>query len=285
MSKFEIKEVVAVTDGSSVDLRPQWNVDGNSIIFERKTTQGSMLFRVDVGRTPPKGAEPIALCNEGASKVQGRAAFFAQDDFAFVSNRSGVPAVWRANLNRGLVEQLTLPVADEADYGPTARPDSDGRFAFFRIIGSGKPHLYVGRLGETNQPLATGRADGDQPWFLPKAEHLVFHSRRDGDDGLFVRDVGTGTKARRISPADAATPYVTPFPSPDGRHVVFADASEGVSQVYAMEMDATGRRQLTFGDEPSCFPAWSPSGDQIVVVRGDPFAPSPTGRLLILRIG
>jgi TolB protein len=284
MSKFEVKEIVPITDGSSVDLRPQWNVDASSIVFERRTAFGSMLFRLELGAGRSEKAEPLSLCNKGATEVQGRAAFFARDDFAFVSNRSGVPAVWRADLNRGLVEPLTLPAADERDYGPTARTDSGGHFAFFRIIGSGRPHLYVGRLGETHQPLATGRADGDQPWFLPLAERLVFHSRRDGDDGIFERDVGRETSARRLGRGDEATSFVTPFPSPDGRYVAFASASSGVSQIHVMAMDATERQQLTFADAPSCFPAWSPNGDEIVFVEGDPFGAHPTGRLCILRL-
>lgn len=284
MTPFEVKEILLVTDGASVDLRPQWNVDARSIVFERKTASGSMLFRLELGAASARKVEPVSACNRGATQVQGRAAFFAQDDFAFVSNRSGVPAVWRADLNQGLVEQLTLPAADERDFGPTARTDSNGRFAFFRVIGAGKPHLYVGRLGETHQPLATGRADGDQPWFLPSAERLVFHSRRDGDDGIFERDVNRETSARRLGSGDEATPFVTPFPSPDGRYIAFASRASGVSQIHVMGIDGTGRQQLTFGEQPACFPAWSPHGREIVFVEGDPFAARPTGRLCIMRL-
>ncbi|MEO8080772.1 MAG: hypothetical protein ABI641_09595, partial [Caldimonas sp.] len=243
MAEFEVAETLPLTDGVQADLRPQWNVDGRSIVFERATATGSMLLRAELRGAGLAKIEPLDLCNRGATRTQGRAAFFAQDDFAFVSNRSGSPAIWRAHLGTGLLEQLTLPAADEADYGPTARADSDGHFAYFRIIGSGKPHLFVGRLGETIQPLATGRLDGDQPWFMPTAARLVFHSTRDGDHGVFVREVDQAAKARRLAPADEATPYVTPFPSTDGEHIVFASAASGVSQIHVMRSDGTGRQQ------------------------------------------
>jgi Tol biopolymer transport system component len=282
VSNFVVKEALPLTDGTTVDLRPQWNVDGKSIVFERRTANGSMLLRAELSGLRLTKVEPLDLCNKGATRTQGRAAFFGQDDFAFVSNQSGPPAVWRVDLGKGLLEQLTLPVADEADYGPTARPDSDGHFAFFRIVGAGKPHLYVGRLGETNQPLATGRLDGDQPWFVPMASHLIFHSTRDGDHGVFERNVDQAAKARRLSPADERTPFVTPFPSPDGRHIVFASAASGVSQICVMSRDGTNHQQLTFGSEPSCFPAWAPHGDEVLFVRGDPFR--STGQLFLMRL-
>lgn len=70
MSKFEVKEIVPVTDGSSVDLRPQWNVDASSIVFERKTAAGSMLFRLELCATRSGKAEPISLCNKGRPKYR-----------------------------------------------------------------------------------------------------------------------------------------------------------------------------------------------------------------------
>ena len=282
MPEFQVKETLTLTDGTASELRPQWNVDGRSIVFERRTATGAMLFRTDFHGLRPGQAKPLELCNKGATISQGRAAFFAQDDFAFVSNRSGSPGIWRAHLGKNLVEPLTLPAADEADYGPTARPDSNGRFAFFRIVGMGKPHLFVGRLGETNGQLATGRRDGDQPWFMPMARQLVFHSTREGDHGLFERDVDRDVTARRISAIDEATALVTPYPAPDGRHIVFASAATGVSQIYVMGIDGTNRQQLTFGKEPSYFPTWAPREDDVLFVRGDPL--HSTTQLSLLRL-
>lgn len=272
-----------VTDGLSVDLRPQWNVDAGSIVFERRTPGGSALH---LARRRSSGwvSEPLVACNAGARRVQGRAAFFAQDDFAFVSDRSGQPAIWRAELAGGLVEPLTQPAADEADYGPTTAPNADGHFAFFRIIGSGKPHLFVGRLGETVQPLTTAANAGDQPWLVPSLDGLVFHSRRDGNDAVYFQHAAAGALAMRLSVGREGTALVTPFPSPDGRRVVFASAVAGTSQLWTMRIDGSARRQLTFGHTPACFPAWSPAGDEIVYVRGDPQAESPSGQIVVMAI-
>ena len=140
----------------------------------------------------------------------------------------------------------------------------------FESPGAASPISSSGGSARRNQPLAAGRLDGDQPWFVPGCSHLLFHSTRDGDHGVFERDVNQAGRARRVSPSDEGTAFVTPFPSPDGRNIVFASAVSGVSQIYAMSRDGTNRQQLTFADEPSFFPAWAPHGDDVLFVRGNP---------------
>ena len=54
LSNFMIKESLPLTDGTTADLRPQWNVDGKSVIFERRTATGSMLLRAEL-RGPQLG--------------------------------------------------------------------------------------------------------------------------------------------------------------------------------------------------------------------------------------
>ncbi|MDQ2928031.1 MAG: hypothetical protein M3R22_07685 [Pseudomonadota bacterium] len=281
---FRCEPSTALTDGSAVDLRPQWNVDGRSIVFERHVEGRSMLFLLHLAGSGRTDVEALDLCNAGARKVQGRAAFFARDVFAYVSDRGGQPAIWHADLSRRDVEPLTQPMQDEADYGPSTVPGASGRFVFFRIVGKGKPHLFQGEVGATVQPLTVGSREGDQPWLLPNAARMVFHSKRDGDDAVFVRDDEHGTSATRLSVGGEQTQFVTPFPSPRGTHVVFASARSGTSQLWVMRVDGSGRQQLTFDKQPSSFPAWSPDASRIVFVRGDPLGERPSGRLMVMKI-
>lgn len=282
---FRCEPALPLTDGSAVDVRPQWNPNGQSIVFERHAEGRSGLHLYHASEPHHGACEPLDLCNRDANRVQGRAAFFATDVFAYVSDRGGQPAIWHADLIRRETEPLTQPMQDEADFGPTATPGSAGAFAFFRIVGEhGRPHLFRGDVGASIQPLTIGRKEGDQPWFLNGADRLVFHSRRDHDDAVYVRTEENGGSAVRISGEDEQTPFVTPFPSPSGEHIVFASARTGTSQLWVMRVDGTARQQLTSDAEPSCFPAWSPDGRHIVFVRGDPRASAPTGRLMMMSI-
>jgi TolB protein len=284
MPDFRILATKQLTDGAAVDLRPQWNIDARSIVFERLAGGGSELWILRLGPTGLPACEPLGLCNAGARRVRGRAAFFAQDDFAFVSDRSGQLAIWRANLANHSVVPLTQPVADESDYGPATAPDAHGRFLFFRTVGGGKPHLFEGRLGRGIQPLTVGAADADQAWFLPGAREIVFHSRRHGVSAAWRQEAAHSAVATRLGDVDEATNFVTPFPSPDGSHIAFTSAAGGVNQVWVMRIDGSHRQCLTDGPAPACFPAWSPSGKDIVFVRGDPLASPPSGALVRLSL-
>ncbi len=190
------------------------------------------------------------------------------------------PAIKPSNETGQNRDQVTATAA-----GPTTAPAASGRFVFFRIVGDhGRPHLFQGEVGSSVQPLTIGRREGDQPWLLPDARRMVFHSKRDGDDAVFVRNAEHGVSATRLSGAGEGTPFVTPFPSPRGSHVLFASALSGLSQLWVMRIDGSCRQQLTFDAEPSCFPAWSPDADRIVFVRGDPQGERPSGRLMTMKI-
>ena len=90
--------------------------------------------------------------------------------------------------------------------------------------------------------------------------------------------------AQRVGRADTGTPYVTPFPSPDGEPIALTRSVVRVNQLCVMRADGSQLQQSTFGDVPSMFPAWSPRGDRLVHVRGDPSAKAPTGRLAVLTL-
>ena len=46
--------------------------------------------------------------------------------------------------------------------------------------------------------------------------------------------------------------------SPDGRHLVFASNESGRYQIYRMNVDGTGRKQITADSDECMDPAWSP---------------------------
>ena len=91
-------------------------------------------------------------------------------------------------------------------------------------------------------------------------------------------------EAWRVGRADTGTPYVTPFASPDGEPIALTRSVDRVNQLCVMRADGSQLQQSTFGDVPSMFPAWSPRGDRLVHVRGDPSAKAPTGRLAVLTL-
>ena len=137
---------------------------------------------------------------------------------------------------------------------------------FFRSGDDGPRLVHLDTDG-TERPLGE---PGDQPWPLPDGRP-VFHSDRDGADAVWRLDEG-GAVRLTLEGEDEGTPYVTPFPSPDGAWIAFTRGEGGAAQVWLMRPDGSERHALTHGDAPHAFPAWSPDGGSLVVVRGRPTA-------------
>jgi Tol biopolymer transport system component len=68
-----------------------------------------------------------------------------------------------------------------------------------------------------------------------------------------------------ITPSITPTPWPTPMGGGIGE-ITFVSNSSGNYQVYTMNLDGTGRQQLTNIPEGACQPDWSPDGARLVFV-------------------
>lgn len=104
---------------------------------------------------------------------------------------------------------------------------------------------------------------------------LIFVSTRDGDYAIFAMDAD-GSREMRLTPAlgseahDALYFQVEPAYSPDGRLIAFASRRGPSFDLYVMNADGTGTRQLTSTRANDGHPTWSPDGERIAFQRGDP---------------
>lgn len=267
-----------LTSGPGTDLRANWTPDSGAVVFERLDTDGTRrLYRV-----LRDGHAEIPLpesVNAPGSDTTGRPAFIG-DRMVFVSDRSGQEALYSLSGER--VTPLTR--AARPCYGPAAL--SGGVLLWFQDGDDGRPHLWGSTPdGAQARLLTTADDEQNQPWPLPGDEQMVYHARQDGHDHLMIGPVGHEAQARSLSPREGeGTPYITPFPSPDGAWIAFASVSGGQRQVWIVRPDGSGRTQIT-GGEPHCFPAWSPDGRTLLVVRGDPVnQEAPSGRLYLLDV-
>lgn len=126
---FRVLEPAFLTSSRLVVTRPNWNLDGRSIVYEALTGTGSHLFQIGADG---KHARSIDLCNDDARRVQGRAALFGPDDFALVSDRTGLLSIWRCHLGVGTTTLLTNPPEGASDYGPCVHSGERGTHAVYR---------------------------------------------------------------------------------------------------------------------------------------------------------
>jgi Tol biopolymer transport system component len=178
--------------------------------------------------------------------------------------------------------------------GPTLSPD--GQYVAFLSTGSylrGEvfPDLYLAetktgkrleRLTKStrNPEFEEMRIGYSQSAFSPDGKYLAFTTQRRGKDVLVLLDV----KRRKEVRAYESFPFeqmIGPTFSPDGQRIAFIGATGEQSDLYVMNVDGSGLRQLTddlYGDAQ---PAWSPDGRWIAFAseRG------PQTDLAMLRFG
>jgi Tol biopolymer transport system component len=102
---------------------------------------------------------------------------------------------------------------------------------------------------------------------------LAFVSTRDGDYAIFEMDADGGgqnrlTEREGVAGSPARLFFqVDPAWSPDGAQLAFSSRRRGTFDLYVMNGDGTGTRQLTSGKEHDSDPTWSPDGTRLAFER------------------
>ena len=99
---------------------------------------------------------------------------------------------------------------------------------------------------------------------VPSADHdRTAGEGSEGDPREYLIDVSTGGSTTSHTLPGGAWLYDI---SPDGSRIAFNRDTGGRSQVWIMDMDGTGLRQLTDDPYEAIDPTWSPDGTQLVYV-------------------
>ena len=117
-----------------------------------------------------------------------------------------------------------------------------------------------------------------QSSFSNDGRTLAFTAQREGKDVLYLMDVATASvRARLDLPVDAVW---SPVWSPDDKRIAFSGSRGGVSDLFIVNADGKGLRQLTNDMYGDLQPAWSPDGRRIAFATDR----SPETDLSILKI-
>ena len=114
------------------------------------------------------------------------------------------------------------------------------------------------------------------PSVSPDGQTLVFESNRSGVYQVYSTRLdadGRGAETRQLT--DAALGAETPVISPDGKRIVLAIyVAEGNNDVFVMNIDGSGLKQLTDSSGYDGHPHWSADGKRIVF-NSDRSTPTP----------
>lgn len=196
--------------------------------------------------TPPAAA-PTATATAGL-----------HGSLLFVFSSGAGPGIMRMRLPDGQPTTV-LPASANADYPEWLRSGPD-----FIYVDEGAARIDLLSKG-VSKSLVSGRnadvsPDGTKLAYVDPAESRLMLANADG----------SGAKA--LTPTENNA-YIGPTFSPDGAHIAYAHRVNGVWQLFVINPDGSGARQVTHGSVQVRYPVWSPDGTQLAFNSGQPANP------------
>jgi len=137
-------------------------------------------------------------------------------------------------------------------------------------------YLADGETGQVIKRLAKSVFDANYETFRylsstaswsPDSKYLVFAAKVANGDDIVVFDPKKGKTVRRIRVE--LNGVTSPVFSPDGKQLAFSGQNGGISDLYVVNVDGTGLRQLTDDKYAQLMPVWSPDGHTLAYVTDE----------------
>ncbi len=243
MMDYDGANATRLTFNKVRDYMPAWAADGRHIAYTsyKNMAAGLYLLDLDQGRFQ-------AVSTRGTNFAPS----FSPDGkkLAFCSTMDGNSEIYLANSDGKNVHRLTFNSA--IDTAPSWSPTN--REIAFTSDRSGTPQIYIMDAEGTNvRRVSFGGNYFDKPAWSPTGDRIVCASRVENIFDLYVLNLRTKAFTK-LTESNARNE--SPSWSPDGRHIVFASNLKGGTQVFAIDIDGTNLRQLTF-TATNKLPDWS----------------------------
>ncbi len=263
---FELKQVSIDGDnpitlcelpasGQWAFLGGTWSPDGERIVF----SSGLRLYEIAA-----RGGQPQLLFDPGDSP---RAASFYPH---FLPADSGPPALvytTATGTSDEWLEVLNLQTSERRELGP----GSNAVYSLDGYLIHGPTDEHERGLWAWPFSLATLEPTGDA-FPISTAGRAA---RVSSDGTLAYRDDAGGAGSRTLVWRDRAGAVLetisqpqpnigAPALSPDGQRVAVSSAESGNDDIWVHDLTRSTKTRLTFEDQTEVYPAWSPSGREIV---------------------
>ncbi len=217
-----------------------WSADGKRVLFSVLENDVSRLYSID-----PRGKEQRQIAS-----VPGRAPMLSPDGSRLLS----MAGAWTSTrlmvsgLDGSKAQQITdgSSIAWNNHWSPdgkriafTGRNEPKGELAIFVMNADGS-----GRRQVSHFP--TGEGNAQWPVWSPDGRLLAIqvNSLQAHDAHIWIVDVRSGD-ARKLATHDQ--PYLDETPSwfQDGKRIAFQSSRTGCMEVWVMNADGSGQRQIT----------------------------------------
>jgi eukaryotic-like serine/threonine-protein kinase len=235
-----------ITQGSNNDFSPKWTPDGK-LVFERMPG--------DIYITNPTGGNPQRLTTNSANRFptvspDGRY-------IVYVSTQSGIPLLWRMDIDGGNPKQLTTEFSVEPNISPNSQEV---------IYSVGVDSSRIWKVGiDGGQPVQLTDKESRNAIFSPDGKHFACRWWEDSKSRPKIAIIPS-TGGKPIKTFDLNVAEIRWMP--DGRSFQYSIIKDGLSSVWSQPIGGGKPQQLTkFSNLTQSFEL-SPDGKQIAVTRG-----------------
>ena len=228
---------------------PAWSPDGEQLAFAHRMPDPKR-----VQTTNDKGETGFVWVDEGRVDI-------------WVTPTEGGP--WRRVINTA-AEEYDLDWSAGGQIAYTANTGAGFEIWVVDASGSGESTDLTGPIPDSEFP-----GSQFQPSWSPDATMIAYTSDQGGDNDIWVMNAD-GSNPRNLTTGVLFTggriltdgKEEQPAWSPDGSRIVYvSDRNGGDNDIWVMNADGTGHRNLHDNNNPEWKPAWSPDGSRIVFVH------------------
>jgi Tol biopolymer transport system component len=243
---------------------------GRFVFVGDETTAASVLWTVRADGTGARRLTRTHLTAEVEPEwsPDGRKIAYSRSDTCRADPNDWCTRIWTMNADgsdqRRLIP-LRLPglLANRAVsfYEPTWSPDGQQIAYEQSLWKTSSSNLYVSNADGSGRRRLTRLRNARSPSWSPDGNAIVFtHAPEKGADDIFVLTLATG-KIHRLTKTDADESV--PQWSPDGRRIAYEWWDGEEYEVFVMNADGSGRRNLSRRRGVDGGPVWSPGGELI----------------------
>ena len=192
--------------------------------------------------------------------------------FAFASNRTGMPQIYLADIASG--DSVPLTNLDGGACQPAWSPDGK-RIVFTSPCLSQdtsfkNSSLYIMNSdGSDVTPLISDPGGDFDPAWAPDGNRLAFVSFRNGRSQIFLYDFASASVTPLPNPSSDVDEVRYPAWSPFGNQILFSAKRFNVYQIWVMADNGQGQQQIVRSGQDywDLHPSWSPDGETILFTQ------------------